>query len=156
MMRPSLDYYIGRAVEKVKESPDGWDIHLEGGVSVTNLDGRRKMPDEIKNLTFLGWNFGNDRVSLDFGQVFAGRPPRIEATIDLTVGNFRINDSRFADLEETPTAQDSLPDDPSEERAVEEPQTPEIELVEVEENVEGFRILPPDHPSTGGMGSGNF
>ena len=69
-VKPQLDYYHGRKVEKVTHDGDGeWSIVLEGNVIVRNHDARRtSVPENIEGLQYLFTSYTEKETVMQFGQ----------------------------------------------------------------------------------------
>src|SRR5262245_48709982 len=121
--RPSLDHYIGRRVLGTKKKDDLWEISLDGGVTIRNLDPTKSEEPEIDGLVFAMVMMGE----LDTRMVF-GNPGEYElgnqVEVELNPTKYSISDPRYGeeiipqmlDKEEQLMIESLIPKDPSAER----------------------------------------
>lgn len=95
MGKPKLDYYIGRLVTDVQVHEEGWDIVLDGGILITNLDGRRSAPESLIGLSFVRPILSDIETRIQFGTVRPGREIANAVEVVLTPTQYRISDDRY-------------------------------------------------------------
>jgi len=122
-MKTDLTHFLGRNVVQVwrtKQQAWNWEIELDGGVMIGNLDQDLPSPsDEIAGTTFLVAE--NDNMKFGFA---TADEPTIVAEVQLTLGEYEIS---TPDGSYTPGVDDpelELPPDPSPDRVVDGPEQP--------------------------------
>lgn len=131
-----LDYYIGRPLSRVIQNEDGeaseWGVELEGGVLIRNQDGRRTVAPDSE--TFMGTSllkveFDEQHTTLQLGHsnqqgsVVVGEIQLTPALYTLADAEYTGGTEVYPQAEQEPV--DNLPPDPSAERVVDGPETPQ-------------------------------
>ncbi len=96
-MTASLDHYTGRPITDVKESDEGYDIYLEGGIIIHNTDKRRSMPDldEVKGMQLSSVLLSENQTRIVFVNQDDDGNLIKSTTIFLTPTQYYIADPRF-------------------------------------------------------------